>query len=152
MLDTVDSGHSEHCSALIAHKLSRLNINVAAVSEVRLHEEGSLEEHGAGYTLYLSADPAEKGTFYTDLSHLTQKVPADDKIIILGDFNARVGKNSEVWKGVLGKHGVGTCNDSGCFLVEFCAEQQLTITNTLSAERQAEDNLDASSIQALAPH
>ncbi|KAJ7407519.1 hypothetical protein WISP_125873 [Willisornis vidua] len=39
----------------------------------------------------LQADPAEKYKFYTNLCRLTQKVPADDKIIILGDFNARVG-------------------------------------------------------------
>ncbi|KAJ7416703.1 MOB kinase activator 3A [Willisornis vidua] len=35
------------------------------------------------------SDPEEKDKFYTDLHRLNQKVPADDKIIILGDFNAR---------------------------------------------------------------
>ncbi|KAJ7425601.1 hypothetical protein WISP_22947 [Willisornis vidua] len=42
------------------------------------------------YAPTLQADPAEKDKFYTDLCRLTQKVPADDKIIILGDFNTRV--------------------------------------------------------------
>ncbi|KAJ7414406.1 hypothetical protein WISP_84394 [Willisornis vidua] len=41
------------------------------------------------YAPTLQADPVEKEKFYTDLHRLTQKVPADDKIIILGDFNAR---------------------------------------------------------------
>ncbi|KAJ7428377.1 craniofacial development protein 2-like [Pitangus sulphuratus] len=162
MLGAVDSGRPERFSALIAHKLSRLNIDIAALSEVRLNEEGSLREHGACYTLYwsghsdniislplplhnkqhvvvlfsinaptLQADPAEKEKFYTDLCHLIQKVPADKKIIVLGDFNARVGKKSEAWKGVLGKRGVGNCNNNGHLLPEFCAEQQLTITNTI---------------------
>ncbi|KAJ7427088.1 craniofacial development protein 2-like protein [Willisornis vidua] len=204
MLDIADSGHPECCSALIAHKLSRLNLDIAALSEVRLHEEGSLKEHGAGYTLYwsgkpkterhlsgvefmlknsiasklenlltghfdcimslrlplhnkqhvvlfsvyaptLQVDPVEKYNFYTDLHRLTQKIPADDKITILGDFNARIGKNSEVWKGVLGKHGVGNCNDNKRLLLEFCAEQQLTITNTIF---QQKDSLKATWIHS----
>ncbi|KAJ7422835.1 hypothetical protein WISP_36425 [Willisornis vidua] len=43
------------------------------------------------YAPTLQADPVEKDKFYMDQLCLTQKVPADDKIIILGDFNARVG-------------------------------------------------------------
>ncbi|KAJ7417813.1 S-adenosylmethionine synthase [Willisornis vidua] len=57
MLDTGDSGHPEHRSALIAHELSRLNINIAALSEVRLHKEDGLKEYGACYTLYWSGKP-----------------------------------------------------------------------------------------------
>ncbi|KAJ7424677.1 hypothetical protein BTVI_05653 [Pitangus sulphuratus] len=52
----VDSGHPHCCSTLIAHELSQLNIDIAALSEVRLHEEGSLREHGAIYTLYWSGE------------------------------------------------------------------------------------------------
>ncbi|KAJ7428744.1 craniofacial development protein 2-like protein [Willisornis vidua] len=89
------------------------------------------------YAPTLQADPVEKDKFYTDMRRLIQKVPADDKIIILGDFNARVGKNSEPWKGVLGKHGVGNCNDNGCLLLEFSAEQQLTITSTVFQQKDS---------------
>ena len=52
MLDRADSCRPERRSALIAHELSRLNIDIAALSEVRFSGEGSLQEHGAGYTLY----------------------------------------------------------------------------------------------------
>ncbi|KAJ7403872.1 hypothetical protein WISP_148785 [Willisornis vidua] len=57
MLDTADSGHLKHHSALIAHELSRLDINIAALSEGHLHEEGSFKEYGASYTLYWSGKP-----------------------------------------------------------------------------------------------
>ncbi|KAJ7428900.1 hypothetical protein WISP_00496 [Willisornis vidua] len=96
------------------------------------------KQHVVLFSVYaptFQADPAEKDKFYTDLRRLTQKVPADDKIIILGDFNAREEKNFEAWKGVLGKHDVGNCNDNGRLLLEFCAEQQLTIT-TVSFSRK----------------
>ncbi|KAJ7411780.1 craniofacial development protein 2-like [Pitangus sulphuratus] len=92
------------------------------------------KQHAVLFSIYaptLQAGPAEKDKFYTDLRRRIQRVPADDKIVILGDLNARVGKNSEAWKGVLGKHDVGNCNDNGRLLLEFCAEQQLTITNTI---------------------
>ena len=57
MLDTAYSNRPERCSALIAHKLSRLNVDIAALSEVCFPGEGSLQEHGVGYTLFWSGEP-----------------------------------------------------------------------------------------------
>ena len=65
------------------------------------------------------AKPAVKDKFYTDLRNLVKNVPTNDKIIILGDLNARVGTNVEAWKGVLGNHGLGNCNGNGLRLLEF---------------------------------
>ena len=39
-------------SALVARELARLDIDIAALSEVRFAEQGSLREDGAGYTLF----------------------------------------------------------------------------------------------------
>ena len=50
MLDS-DDKNPERCSALIAHELSRLYVDIAARSEVRFPEAGSLKEQDAGYTL-----------------------------------------------------------------------------------------------------
>ncbi|KAJ7414291.1 craniofacial development protein 2-like protein [Willisornis vidua] len=110
------------------------------------------KQHVVLFSLYaptLQANLAEKDKFYTDLHRFTQNVPADDKIIILGDFHARVGKNSEGWKGVLGKHGIGNCSDNRCLLLEFCAEQQLTITNTIF---QQKDSLKTTWIHPRSKH
>ena len=57
MLDKADRSRPERRSALVAHELSRLNIDITALSEVRLADEDSLIEHGAGYTLYWSGKP-----------------------------------------------------------------------------------------------
>ena len=89
------------------------------------------------YAPTLQADPADKDKFYTELRNLVRNTPADDKVAILGDFNARVGQDSESWKGVLGKHGVGNCNDNGRLLLEFCADLQFAVTNTTFQQKDS---------------
>ena len=41
-------------SAFVARELAQLEIDIAALSEVRFAEQGSLREDGAGYTLFWS--------------------------------------------------------------------------------------------------
>ena len=53
------------------------------------------------YAPTLQAELAEKDKFYSELRSFIQSTPADDKVIILGDFNARVDKDATAWKGVL---------------------------------------------------
>ncbi|MEM7464940.1 MAG: hypothetical protein AAF362_19900, partial [Pseudomonadota bacterium] len=62
-----------------------------------------------------------KEQFYSDLRETISRVPADDRLILLGDFNARVGSDKEKWEGVLGSHGVGKCNANGELLLAFCS-------------------------------
>jgi len=80
-------------------------------------------------TLTSTAETIEQ--FYSDLSAVLHSVPAHDKLILLGDFNARVGQDYARWEGVLGKHGVGKMNNNGLLLLSKCAEFELTITNTV---------------------
>ena len=89
------------------------------------------------YAPTLQAEPAEKDKFYSELRSLPQGTPADDKLLVLGDFNARVGQDAVTWKGILGRHGVGNCNDNGRLLLEFCTEQQHIITNTIFQQKDS---------------
>ena len=87
------------------------------------------------YAPTLQAETGVKEAFYRDLHDRLQQVDSKDKLLILGDFNARVGRDFELWKGVLGRHGIGNCNDNGRLLLEFCSEHQLVITDTLFQQK-----------------
>ena len=51
------------------------------------------------------------------------------KVVLLGDFNARVGKSSEV-DDVIGMFGEETCNASGNKLISFLNEVELVACNS----------------------
>ena len=84
----------------------------------------------------LQAEPAEKDKFYSELRSLLQSTPADDKLLILGDFNARVGQDKVAWKGIPGRQGYGNFNN-GRLPLEFCTEQQLDINNTIFQQKDS---------------
>ena len=92
------------------------------------------------YAPTLQAETGVKEAFYCDLHNLLQQDDSKDKLLILGDINARVGRDFELWNGVLGRKGIGNCNDYWRMLLEFCSEHQLVITNTLF---QQKDNFKA---------
>ena len=177
-------------TALVAYELNRYNVDIAALSETRFAETGSLTEEGEKYTFFWSGrrqgeprmhgvgfavkmkianslseaphavserimtlrlplahgrhatiisayaptlvgDDLDKDAFYEDLNAAICSVSPTDELVLLGDFNARVGTNAEAWPGVLGRHGVGKMNDNGLRLLSLCAEHSLVITNTI---------------------
>ena len=61
-----------------------------------------------------------KDVFYEKLQSVVDKTPRGEKLVILGDLNARVGNNNDGWKEVLGTHGDVTRNGNGKRLLEFC--------------------------------
>ena len=177
----------ERSTALVARELQRYNIDIAALTETRLPDSGTLTERGAGYTFYWQGKPSTekrqsgvgfaiksdikltefpighsdrimtlrlsigknrylhiisayaptmqhaettKNAFYQELSDILHTIRACDKTIIMGDFNARVGRDYSTWVSVLGKHGIGNANSNGNLLLSLCSEHKLRITNT----------------------
>ena len=190
LMDNAQANRPERRTALVGLELARYKVDIAALSETRLAEEGQLKEAGAGYTFFWSGRAIEdrreagvgfairnelvtklsslprgindrlmtlklslsggkqatiisayaptmtnsddiKEKFYEDLHSLVTSVPASEKLIILGDFNARVGSDHQTWDGVIGTNGIGRCNSNGLLLLQFCAEHELLITNTV---------------------
>ena len=190
MQDRGTDEQPERRSALIAMELARYRIDVAALSETRLADQGKLCERGVGYTFYWIGHPASsvrehgvgfavanhlisrlvgepvgispriismrlhlggrrfatlfsvyapplnhtdsnKDIFYDQLSSALRATPNADRLIVMGDFNARVGAASSLWPNVLGPYGTGKSNGNGERLLSFCSTFGLAITNTL---------------------
>ena len=53
LMDTANSDRAERRSALVCRELARFNIDVAALSETRLADEGNVQEAAAEYTIFL---------------------------------------------------------------------------------------------------
>ena len=65
-------------------------------------------------------EEAEVEQFYQDLKDLLELTPKKHVILIIGDWNAKVG--SQEITGVTGKFGLGVQNEAGQKLTEFCQE------------------------------
>ena len=72
-----------------------------------------------------------KDKFYDDLDSVIFATPRTDKLILLEDFNARVGTDHQTWERVIGTEGTGKCYSNGLLLLKKCAEHELLTTNTV---------------------
>ncbi|VDM01946.1 unnamed protein product [Schistocephalus solidus] len=107
----------------------------------------------SAYAPPMTSSDAAKDKFYEDLHALLAAVSKVNKLIVLGDFNARVGIDNTAWQGVLGPHGLGSCNDTGFLLLRTCAEHRLLLTNTFfhlpTWEKATRDRQDLLSTKAI---
>jgi len=188
--NTAVSNRPRRRTALVAAELRRYQVDIAALSETRFSESGSLTEEGEQFTYYwsgrrvglprihgvgfavsnklnrclveapkviserlmmlrlpltrgkhvtfisayaptLASDDREKDAFYGALALALSQVPNEDKLVLLGDFNARVGTSAAAWDGAIGVHGVGKMNENGFRLLSICSEFELVVTNTI---------------------
>ena len=65
-----------------------------------------------------------------------QKVPKQDILIPVGDWNAKIGLDAyKDWPGTIGKYGLGNTNDRGLRRLEFAKYQGLAVSNTFSPQK-----------------
>ena len=81
-----------------------------------------------------NAEEAEVEWFYKDFQDLLELTPKKDVLFIIGDWNAKV--ESQETPETTGKFGLGTRNEAGQRLIEFCQENALVIANTLFQEHK----------------
>ncbi|XP_072934750.1 uncharacterized protein [Epargyreus clarus] len=70
--------------------------------------------------------------FYLALAKVYVDIPNKEPTLVIGDFNAKIGKSSvdDHLKGIIGNHGLGDRNSRGQMLLDFCAENNISIMNT----------------------
>ena len=65
------------------------------------------------YTPMLSATLDAKDEFYENLASTIRNIPSTEQLVLLGNFNARVGADNDSWPSCLGPFGVGKMNENG---------------------------------------
>ncbi|CAF1396827.1 unnamed protein product [Adineta steineri] len=80
------------------------------------------------YAPTTEAEEDEIEQFYADLQQLLDAAPKKDVIVIMGDWNAKVG--STTTSGITGNFGLGVRNEAGDRLVDFCQNNSMFIANT----------------------
>ncbi|GFN90825.1 craniofacial development protein 2-like protein [Plakobranchus ocellatus] len=66
--------------------------------------------------------------FYNELDTAKTQCESQDPLIIMGDFNAKVG--TEKVDDIVGKHGLGIRNERGEKLIEWCQTNNIIVGNT----------------------
>ena len=73
----------------------------------------------------------EMDEFYDQLQISINSTPRGDMLIVMGDFNSKVRSDWNRWNLVIGQHGYGSPNARGENVLNFCATNNLYITNTM---------------------
>jgi len=69
--------------------------------------------------------------FYQDLSQEVKQVTKGDMLLIMGDFNTKVGRREpSAISSTVGLYGLGETNEAGEQLEDFCLEHELALVNT----------------------
>ena len=84
------------------------------------------------YTPTLSAAPDTNDM----LSSIPRNIPSKEQVVLLGDFNARMGTHHDSLPFCLGQFGVGKMNENGQRLLELCTFHDMCITNSFLTKPQ----------------
>ena len=66
--------------------------------------------------------------YYEEVNRTLKTVKSDEILIVMGDMNAKVGKGK--CEKIVGNHGLGSRNERGERLVQFCSEEHLSTMDT----------------------
>ena len=87
------------------------------------------------YAPTLCSEEYTKEKFYEELDCAIKKLPTNEHLYLLGDFNARIGFDHAAWPRCIGHFGVGRLNDNGQRLLELCSLHDMCISNTFFATK-----------------
>ena len=120
-------------SSLVSHRVAVLRF------KLRKRLGGGIFSIINAYAPAVSAvkvNPEAREAFYSTLRsvYAVEKREAR-RVMLMGDFNAKIGSRENDTETFLGTHGLGKRNTSGQYLQEFCEESGMRITNTMFQHR-----------------
>ena len=79
--------------------------------------------------VYALSATSEYQAFVDEVNDALLRVSGIESTVLKGDFNAHIGTDTDMWKGVIGKNGVTGLNENGRYLLQLCSNG-LRIINT----------------------
>ena len=65
------------------------------------------------YAPHNEREEEEKDHFYEELQQTIDGCKRNDIVVVMSDFNAKVGGDNEGYESCIGRHGMGDKNDNG---------------------------------------
>ena len=75
--------------------------------------------------VYAPNATSEYQAFVDEVNDALLRVSAAESTVLMGDFNAHVGTDTDTWKGMIGKHEVTGLNENGRNLLQLCCSNGL---------------------------
>ena len=80
-------------------------------------------------------DAKQHDEFFDKLEARIKATPKRQHLIMLGDFNARVGRDADNWPGVIGPYDLKKVNTNGEQLRDLCSEYNLSVVDTFFRQK-----------------
>ena len=90
--------------------------------------------------VYAPNATSEYQAFVDEVNDALLKVSPTAFVVLIVDFNAHVGTDTNTRKGVIGKHGVTGLNENGKYLLQLCCSNGLRIMNTFFQNREVRND------------
>jgi len=100
-------------------------------------EDGHMANLISAYAPTLPTPDDAKDEFYNQLDQIISRTRRKPKLIMMGDFIARVRCDHQAWEKVIGRHGIGKENSNSTRLLSLCTAHKLVITNTMFQQRDS---------------
>ncbi|XP_062609792.1 craniofacial development protein 2-like [Saccostrea cucullata] len=134
-----DNNHHEGVALLVSHKVANTVIQWKPINErllyVRLNSRYTKVSIVSAYAPTDNAEEEAKDNFYSSLQAVLDDIPRHDVTLLMGDFNARVGRVNHNRRRVMGQHAVGDLTDNGERLISICEENDFVIGGSLFAHK-----------------
>ncbi len=107
----------------MSNKLTPMIIEVTPVNErilrLRIRHSLGVISLVSVYAPTEASDLTVKDAFYAMLESVVDQCPRRDTLLVLGDFNASTGADSDGYETCVGPHGSGTVNQNSTKFLDF---------------------------------
>ena len=86
--------------------------------------------------VYVPNATIEYQTYVDEVNDALLRVSPTESTVLMRDFNAHVGTDTDTWKGVIGKYGVIGMNENGRYLLQPSFGNELGIMNAFFQHRE----------------